>query len=92
MNIIISASNALAKWLGLELPRIPSPDGNKVGTQSLQSADDLVSWQCHIISNQYRSSYQTIIAVEAHSRYALLIPCSARLTPEEFEQDCSIVG
>jgi len=87
MNIIISASNALAKWLGLELPRIPSPDGNKVGTQSLQSADDLVSWQCHIISNQYRSRDKTIIAVEAHSRYALLIPCSARLTVEQFEQE-----
>lgn len=87
MDIVISASNGLAKWLGLELPRMPSLDGKKVGTQSLQTATNLVSWQCHIISNRYRSRHKTIIAVEAHSRYALLIPCSGQFTVEEFEQE-----
>jgi hypothetical protein len=91
MNILISSTNAFAKWLKLDLPRIPSPDGKKIGVQSLESNRRTVSWQCHLIKNLgKRGSYcregpYTVIAVEAYSRYTLLIPFEAPPTQTEFE-------
>jgi len=51
MKMLISASNALSKWLGLELPRISGIDGKGVGTQPVTTTTATVAWQCHIVDN-----------------------------------------
>ncbi len=85
MKILISASNALSKWLGVDLPRISALDGKGVGTQPVSSTADTLAWQCHIVDNHYRSRHKTIIAVESYSRYTALIPCTHRFTQSDLE-------
>lgn len=85
MKILISASNALSKWLGLDLPRISGVDGKGVGVQPVTTTTDTLAWQCHIVENHHRSRHKTIIAVESYSRYTLLIPCTHRFTQDELE-------
>ena len=89
MKIIISASNAFAKWLKLDLPRIQSTDGKKIGTQSLITDSDSMSWQCHVIRIHSRSVKATVIAIEANSRYAIIMPYSFTPSQETFETDLS---
>ncbi|OIN04331.1 hypothetical protein [Oceanisphaera psychrotolerans] len=88
MDIFISASNALTNWLGVTLPKIPSPDGKRVGTQPLSTGFARVSWQCHLVEhgNKGARRHHTVIAVEAYSRYAILLPFSLRPTQDELEQ------
>ena len=87
MEILIAASNALAKWLRLELPRLPSPDGKRIGTQPLTTGFGRVSWQCHLVEHGRPGGlrHYTVIAVEAHSRYALLLPFFEPPTQAELE-------
>ena len=56
------------------MPRIPSPEGNRVGTQPLSTNSQTISWQCHVIDNYYQSKKRTVVAVEALSRFTLLLP------------------
>ncbi|KXJ48371.1 MAG: hypothetical protein AXW16_06600 [Cycloclasticus sp. Phe_18] len=86
MLITISASKALTKWLQIELPRIPSPDGKRVGTQPLVTDSESISWQCHVVQNYYQHGAYTVIAVEAYSRFTLLLPFNVAPTQKEFEQ------
>lgn len=76
MDIIISSSNALSKWMQLTLPRLPSPDGKRIGIQPLVTGFTQVAWQCHLLEHgsKQRVRYHTVIAVEAYSRYAILLP------------------
>lgn len=84
VTVVISATKALEKWLGREIPRMPSADGKRVGTQPLVTDSHTVSWQCHVVENRPGSGLYTVIAVEAHSRYAILIPFDRRPTLKEF--------
>ncbi len=85
-TVIMSATNAFSKWLKLELPRIPSPDGKRIGTQPLLTNKLQVSWQCHVIQNFYKHGEYTVIAIEANSRYCILMPFVTAPTLEEFER------
>jgi len=87
MKLIISASNALAKWMGLELVRIPSPDGKQVGVQPLVSDEMTLAWQCHVMRLHSRAKKGVVIAVEAQSRYTVLMPFNAPPTVEAFENE-----
>lgn len=87
MFVHVAATKALEKWLCGTFERLPSPDGKRVGTQPLITNADLVSWQCHVIENQPGSGLYTAIAVEAHSRFTLLLPYSQRPSPERFWVD-----
>jgi len=78
MKCIISATNAFAKWLKLDLPRIPSPDGKKIGLQSLITDEDSLSWQCHVIQKHARLTKTTVIAVEAYSLYVIIMSYTVR--------------
>ena len=86
MDIIISVSNALARWLELSLPRIPSPDGKGVGTQPLSTGFAKVSWQCHLLKHGADDQYFTIVAMEAYSRYVIFLPFHAPPSQMELEQ------
>lgn len=87
MNLIISLSNAMTRWLKLSLPRLPSQDGKRIGTQVLHTNTQQVAWQCHVIKHGPRANpYFTVIAMEAYSRYVILIPFSYVPNQAEFEQ------
>ncbi|MFT5722114.1 MAG: hypothetical protein ACI9W6_002438 [Motiliproteus sp.] len=87
LTIVLSATNAMNKWLKLDLPRIPSPDGKRIGTQPLVTDNQQLSWQCHVVPNGYRSRKHTVIVTEAYSRYTLLLPYTLTPTVEAFEKD-----
>jgi len=86
MKIQISASNALCKWMKLDLARITSVDGKRIGTQTLTTDAETFAWQCHVIKNNAQSHYGTVIAVEARSRYVMIFPNLAPPTQAEFEE------
>lgn len=87
MNLIISLSNAMTRWLKLSLPRLPSLDGKRIGTQILHTDTQQLTWQCHVINHGPRSNpYFTVIAMEAYSRYVIMLPFTIRPTQAEFEQ------
>lgn len=87
MKILISASNELTKWMKLaDLPRLPHPTGKQVGVTPLTTDADTIAWQCHVLRPHSRSAQGVIIAVEAHSRYTLLIPATQPPTQTEFEE------
>ncbi|EDM67421.1 hypothetical protein PE36_17205 [Moritella sp. PE36] len=86
MKIQISASNALCKWMKLDLIRIPSVDGKKIGKQTITTDVETLAWQCHVIKNNVQSHYYTVIAVEARSRYVMIFPNLAPPTQAEFEE------
>jgi len=85
MNTIISTSKALTKWLNIDIPRMPSPDGKRIGTQPLVTDSHTISWQCHVIQNRYKGGGFTVIAVEAYSRFTLLLPFDYAPTQEELQ-------
>ena len=87
MNLIFSLSNAMSRWLTLSLPRLPSADGKRIGTQMLRTDTQQVAWQCHVITHgSHKRRYFTVIAMEAYSRYVILIPFAHVPHQAEFEQ------
>ena len=86
MKIQISASNALCKWMKLDLARITSVDGKRIGTQTITTDAETLAWQCHVIKNNAQSHHGTVIAVEARSRYVMIFPDLAPPTQAEFEE------
>ena len=73
MDVLFSASNAFCKYLKVDLDRLPSPDGKRIGTQPVQSSQECMAWQCHAVKRQSSQGEMTdVIAVEARSRYVLL--------------------
>jgi hypothetical protein len=84
--IVFSASNALCKWLKLDLPRLPVIDGQRAGVQPLVTDSHTISWQCHVIFTDSWRERATVIAVEAHSRFTLLIPFDVVPSQNTLEQ------
>lgn len=86
MKVILSISNAMARWLKVSPPRIPSADGKRIGTQALRTDTTQIAWQCQMYKHGPRQKpYFTVIAVEAYSRYALFMPFEYAPTEAEFE-------
>ena len=93
MKIILSASNALSKWLAKSLseplPRMTGPDEKMVGKRPLHTNIHQVSWQCHVLANNYNNPYDgyTFIATEAFSRHTLFKHYGFAPSIDELEQD-----
>ncbi|MEH6823426.1 MAG: hypothetical protein V7629_05880 [Motiliproteus sp.] len=87
LTVVLSATKVMTQWLKQDLPRIPSPDGKRIGTQPLRTDSHQLSWQCSVVQNFYRSGEYTVIATEAYSRYTLLMPYAFAPTAAEFEHD-----
>lgn len=89
MNIIITASRALRKWMNLDLPYMQQKNGNSIGAQSITTNANQVSWQCHVTESKRDPSkpFYTVIAVEPHSKYALLIPYLSAPSKEQLSAD-----
>lgn len=73
MDILFSASNAFCKYLKVDLDRLPSPDGKRIGTQPVQTTQECMAWQCHAVKRPSSQGEKIdVIAVEARSRYVML--------------------
>ncbi|WP_445945101.1 amino acid adenylation [Shewanella sp.] len=88
MKLLLSATNALNKWLKADLPRLADKEGQRVGVHNLKSDKQTFCWQLHIIDNgpsvyRVRSRHKTIIACEANSRFTVFIPVDTKLTLDE---------
>ncbi|MET4693593.1 hypothetical protein V5J35_003677 [Endozoicomonas sp. NE40] len=69
MDILLSGTNAFCKYLNIDPPRIPSPDGKRIGTQPIQTTQDTMAWQCHAAKRQSSAGEMIdVIVVEARSR------------------------
>jgi hypothetical protein len=90
MKLLLTATNALNKWLNTDLPRLPVEEGKQAGVNTLISDVKTFSWQVHIIDNQHRSYQKTIIACEANSRFLFFIPVTTRLSQQELTETLQI--
>ncbi|WP_257274591.1 MULTISPECIES: hypothetical protein [unclassified Endozoicomonas] len=73
LEVLISATNAFCKHMKVDLNRLPSPDGKRIGTQPIASGNNVIAWQVHAVKGyRNRKRYTDVIAVEARSRYAIL--------------------
>ena len=86
MELQLSASNALNKYLKADLPRLPHEPGKQAGVNTLISDQNYFNWQLQIIDNSYKSREKTIIVCEANSRFTFFIPVSLKLSQEELTQ------
>lgn len=86
MNVIFSISNALCKWLKLDLPRFPVESGQQPGVMPLVTDGETISWQCHVIFTNSWRLRATVIAVEAQSRFTLLLPFDLKPSQAQLEQ------
>jgi len=86
MKLLLTATNALNKWLNTDLPRLPVEQGKQPGVNTLISNVNNFSWQVHIIDNQHRSYQKTIIACEANSRFLFFIPVTTRSSQQELTE------
>ncbi|OLQ71227.1 amino acid adenylation [Photobacterium proteolyticum] len=91
MQLQISASNALNKWLKADLPRLPAELGKQAGVNKLHSSSNTMSWQVHILDNRHQSMERTLIVCEAYSRFIYFIPLNrAFLTLDELSERLKI--
>lgn len=91
MQLQLSATNALNKWLKADFPRLPVEEGKQAGVIKLSSDAATMSWQVHLIENRYRSLEKTLIVCEANSRFTYFIPLNRTFfTPNELAERLKI--
>lgn len=91
MQLQLSASNALNKWLKADFPRLPVEEGKQAGVNKLSSNTTTMSWQVHLIENRYRSVEKTLIVCEANSRFTYFMPLNRQFfTPDELAERLKI--
>ncbi|KHT39221.1 hypothetical protein [Vibrio sinaloensis] len=91
MQLQLSATNALNKWLEADFPRLPAGEGKQAGVNKLSSDDTTMSWQLHLIENRYRSLEKSLIVCEANSRFTYFIPLNRMMfTPVELAERLKI--
>lgn len=91
MQLQLSATNALNKWLKADFPRLPVEEGKQAGVNKLSSGVARMSWQVHLIENRYKSVEKTLIVCEASSRFTYFIPLNGLFfTPEELTERLKI--
>lgn len=91
MQLQLSATNALNKWLKADFKRMPVEAGKQAGVNKLNSDAATMSWQVHLIENRYRSVEKTLIVCEASSRFTYFIPLNRMIfTPDELAERLKI--
>ena len=71
MRTLFSCSNKLAKWLKVDLDRIESLDGKKIGTQTIQSGSNQIAFQ---LQGFEQKEQRFILAAEASTKFCFIIP------------------
>ncbi|MBC5850667.1 amino acid adenylation [Vibrio cincinnatiensis] len=91
MQLQLSATNALNKWLKADFPRLPVEEGKQAGVNKLSSDAATMSWQVHMIENRYRSLEKTLIVCEANSRFTYFISLNRMIfSPDELAERLKI--
>lgn len=91
MQLQLSATNVLNKWLKADFPLLPVETGEQAGVNKLSSDAATMSWQVHLIENRYRSLEKTLIVCEANSRFTYFIPLNGLFfTPDELAEKLKI--
>lgn len=91
MQLQLSATNALNKWLKADFPRLPVEEGKQAGVNKLSSDAATMSWQVHLIENCYQSAEKTLIVCEANSRFTYFISLNRMIfTPDELVERLKI--
>ncbi|CAH1560025.1 amino acid adenylation [Vibrio rotiferianus] len=91
MQLQLSATNALNKWLKADFLRLPVEEGKQAGVNKLSSDVATMNWQVHLIENRYRSVEKTLIVCEANSRFTYFIPLNRMIfTPDELAKRLKI--
>ena len=89
MNVTLHASKAMARFIKkrskIEIERLPCDDPALVGRVSIQSSPINVAWQLHVIQTNRDYNDQVILAMEAFSRYQMLIPVTWDMGLKEIE-------
>ncbi len=86
MKLLLSFSNKLTRYLHLNLPRQGSAEAKDIGKKPLHSDTGTFAWQCHIVENGGSTSSRSLVAVEAYSRYCIIIPLTLQLEQEDLIQ------
>jgi len=77
-KIVLSGSNDFCRFFGGDIPRLESLDKSTVGRQRLTSSETVQFWQCQYLDlakyQMRRPADDVVIAVEANSRFCLIIP------------------
>ncbi|WP_163933925.1 hypothetical protein [Paraferrimonas sp. SM1919] len=85
LNIVMSCSKALCKWLQIELPLFPSELGSK-GIRPINSNPQQSMWQLHYIKQAGLANHY-VIAVESFSRYCMILPYLIKPSFEQIQLD-----
>ena len=88
-QVVFSASKAFCRWIKQDFPRLRPFENTKLGVQSITSNKQQVSWQLHVIAKPSSPHLKTVIAVEAHSRFTILMPYAYPPSIKEFEAEFS---
>lgn len=86
MKLLLSFSNKLTRYLQLDLPQQGSAKAKDIGKKALNSDAGTFAWQCHLVENGGVTSSRSVVAVEAHSRYCIIIPVTLQLEQEDLIQ------
>lgn len=85
MDILFSCSSSFCSWLKIKPERLESIDGKNIGTQTISTNENTMSWQLNVSGfSKERYGRIDVIAVEARSRYAIIFP---NLPYSGFSQD-----
>lgn len=91
MQLQLSATNALNKWLKADFSRLPVEEGKQAGVNKLGSDASTLSWQVHLIENCYQSVEKTLVVCEANSRFTYFISLNRMFfTPDELAERLKI--
>lgn len=84
--ITLAVSEKLAQWLNIDLPKSHSDLSIKTGSANLKTSNQRVSWQAHLIPALQDGGSHTVIFIESHSRYSLLLLFPHAPTIEQLTQ------
>ncbi len=84
MKFLFSCTNHLTRYLGTDLPHLPTPDGEQAGVRRLVSTPVELKFQCHYsaLSHEGRGP-AFLLAIEAESRYCMILPLLGHITQQE---------
>lgn len=89
MNLTLHASKAMARFIKkrskVEIERLPCDVPALVGRVPIQSSPVNLAWQLHVIQTNRDYNDQVILAMEAFSRYQILIPVTWDMGLKEVE-------
>lgn len=89
MNLTLHASKAMVRFIKqrskIEIARLPCDDPARVGRVPIQSSPVNLAWQLHVIQTNRDYNDQVVLAMEAFSRYQILIPVTWDMGLKEVE-------